>query len=295
MPASGTDLPPELLNRILDFIAPSTRTERPPIPFNNRQLGLCSLTCRFWRRCQQFIFRRVWLRTHQDVLDIASFLDSPHSHIRDYIDVLDVSQRALCEPWIHLVHIILSPKLKPGSNPQRELALSGFHSPASYRTFRSIYATLPRPLPHAFCRFRIVRLLNVHFRSYKDFMCLVAEIPELEQLTCASLQWDLEPQVPPFHRPAPRLHVVTFSACTTTWSAIWLMVGPKRSSLPSPDGCQALSRDESSTIGALTRSVEAAVTANQSWHRGQQGYTGRLALRHGTDHVGKSTSCSLDQ
>lgn len=76
LPSQPARVPPELLDRILDFLDPRSSYEQPAVHGTRRELSRCALTCQsFASRCQRQLFRSVTSRSEQDVIQLTAFMN----------------------------------------------------------------------------------------------------------------------------------------------------------------------------------------------------------------------------
>lgn len=181
MAATGADLPPELLDIILRY----TGTDRngrymssyhTPSWEMKRSLSAFSLVCRYWaRHCRSNIFRRITLRSAEDVTTFVSILDcmpvSDVTPVYELIEQLSVSQRSTYEkpPWLYLVPLRVFPRLPM----LRDIEfISDEDIPSGHRSLQPHSRVL---LYHVGCSTpNDIKLTNVHFDDAAEFSRIVS-------------------------------------------------------------------------------------------------------------------------
>lgn len=116
--ASATDLPPEITSRIVELLSgrqPETWERNssetcPPLELSKRELGRCSLVCKFWAGfLRRDIFRRLALRNLEDGNQFCSFITSPsvnvetRSSLARLVQRIDLYYDLASPPWVHRI------------------------------------------------------------------------------------------------------------------------------------------------------------------------------------------------
>lgn len=143
--ATGADIPPELVYRILSLLATGY--------YSKEGLAACSQVCRYWARyLRPLLFKNITLRSLDDIVKILEFLDAdvmepplaqcigPGIYIR-----LRGSQPA---PWVH--HI---PRLSRRLTSKVFISLTEIGADTSRNTRTQTHLafySLPRALPRTF-------------------------------------------------------------------------------------------------------------------------------------------------
>lgn len=181
----------------------------------------------FWAtHCRPPLFRLLRIRSREDVYELSSLItDSQHqlagvASMDSYMETLMVAPSEVREPWLHLVSSILRPKLPHHVSIYLGLEPSRF-APNPGQAIHSIHHLLPKSLPGIYSQFHSLYLSDVRFRTLKDFVRLVSEMPVLHQLRCTRLTWDKSPHTLDGWYPArfPRsLDSVDAEDCTDNWA-----------------------------------------------------------------------------
>lgn len=235
-------VPPELFKDIILYLV---SIDRPLSRKEKREIGQCSLVCRYWEQyCRSLMFENITLRSFdeaQHLLDVAPAAAlgvRNGSYIRDIAADAQVPSRA----WIHLPLYMLAPKILPYTRGWT-LSISGAanasipekdrHSP------RSAFFGLPRSLPVTHGPSHL-KFTGLRFRTFSDLVSFVASfLPsafsdqqalflELHSIDVAdrdALAPDVTP--PPFRgayrRWQKRIEKIQTSRMPA-WPLVWLMV-----------------------------------------------------------------------
>ncbi|PSS38087.1 hypothetical protein PHLCEN_2v67 [Hermanssonia centrifuga] len=166
---SGANIPEDLFERILDFLDEEIKPDTSLMweeGRKRRELVGCSLTCRYWaRRCQPRIFEHTRLQSEDDMCQLLSFLESPLSHLSDYIKHLYLIQHT-SKSWILLLPLRLL-SLSPTIN----LEIRGDWDETHIKRFghlRSIHYMLPRAHPEFSSHISYLNLTYLRFRRFDD-------------------------------------------------------------------------------------------------------------------------------
>ncbi|PSS38088.1 hypothetical protein PHLCEN_2v68 [Hermanssonia centrifuga] len=233
--ATGANVPEDLFERVLVFLDEEVTSawhwdnEREK---RKRELGRCSLTCRYWaRRCQPRIFEHIRLPSKYCLDQLLSLLESPLSHVSDYIKHLYLIQHTSdSKSWIHLVPLQLVPKLS--LNPTINLDFQGGWGEAYNKRsghLRSIYYTLHSARPEFSSHISDINLYNLQFRSFADLAHLVGELRSLQTLQCRRVGWS-SPVPENYIIPVcpPSLNRVKMYECTENAAGVLFLIGRQR-------------------------------------------------------------------
>lgn len=240
MPVTGSEIPPELFERILyqltgQPLSGDRRGQLDPITKRNqrwrwdsvdkRELGNCALVCKYWAaQCRPKLFYAVTLRSREDVFTLLAILDSPLGPVTGPIN-LRLVQQYPCVPWIHLL-----PPLHAMRRIYYDQCLSVTAAgpvPASSGSIRSIHTALPRSPPTFSQRINSLKLYSFHFRSFSNFVHSISELRHLEDLDCQEVTWsgDMPMQSLPSRKSRVSLIDVSMTNCTVETCAVWLLMG----------------------------------------------------------------------
>ena len=201
--ASGGDLPPEIINHIVQSFGDDG--------VHKRGLSTCSLTCRYWAQSIiPILFDHLTLRSAEDVAQLKAFLDAPRRlgiSLAEHIHGLAVEcSGPQSRPWLHhlwdiskrisgahLFHYIHIDNVSLAT-VKRELS---FHQP----TCGSF--CLPRSLPLVcYSPIRELHISNLVFNSRADLFKLTDSLPALWQYTCVNITFR-RPAFVSYRRPLP--------------------------------------------------------------------------------------------
>lgn len=226
--ATGNDIPPELIQRILENVPAGGwidggAEDRP----SRRSFCICGLVCRYWAAYfQRRLFVSITLRSREDLLALCAFLQTPNSRIREYLQTLNLESAPRASPWIHLLPTVLY-RLFSQPQPQSKLKLIS-SSPGAYTAGRSIHTTISRSVPLFSARLRALTLKDLQFRNVDALLHLVWELPDLNSFTGDKLTW---PPTMPLSRlywkrrqraPSGPGVCVELRSCSGYWPAVWL-------------------------------------------------------------------------
>lgn len=192
---SATDLPPEVTARIVELLSsrqPDTWERNssetcPPLELSKRELGRCSLVCKFWAGfLRRGIFRRLSLRTLEDGDQFCFFITSPsagaeRSHAR-LVQQLDLYYDLAGPPWVH--RIFMS-RCKLDQRVEIYVTVSDSSDSSSPVLVRSIYHSLPRSLPPQMTHLKGLSLRGLSFAdssSLRRFLISV-DLPSWPKIT----------------------------------------------------------------------------------------------------------------
>lgn len=170
---SATDLPPEITARIVELLSgrqPDTWERNsletcPPLELSKRELGRCSLVCKFWAGfLRRDIFRRLALRTLEDGDQFCSFITSPspgaESSVARLVQRLDLYYDLAGPPWVHRIFVS---RCKLDQRVETYVTVSDSSDSLSPVLVRSIYHSLPRSLPPQMTHIKGLSLLGLSF------------------------------------------------------------------------------------------------------------------------------------
>lgn len=232
--ATASDLPEELFERILDFIEFRDIYHEDIVQMSKKDIGSCALVCRYWaHRCRPRIFKELTLRCRKDVQELCKLLDEPNTKILTYISDIILHHQGTGEPWVHLVPILLRPRL---SDNFAWLVLK-VDSPASEgHAFKSPFEGLPgNTIPRSLALFTSLTLTNLKLRAFRDLYQLVGQLPPLRELSCTNITWPAVTLSDVLVLPSPRisccLGIMSISKCTSIRPFLRMLFGPRRSHL----------------------------------------------------------------
>ena len=194
MPATGADIPSELLSRIINHLRPIITNVTPYDEDHRARQGLaaCSLVCRHWSNVispMLFEFIDLWsledIRFLLDVIDKGkasrSFLLNSIQTILLHEGVRDVSRS---RPWLHHAHALSArlPRVSFNCVIYREL-YDGGASAWVYSPFRS----LPRILPLSILPLTHLTLSRLQFASKTELARFIHSFPTLKECWCYQL------------------------------------------------------------------------------------------------------------
>ena len=154
-------------------------------------LGSCTLVCRYWGSLlRKVLFSRVQLRSEQDFSSLLGMLSIPgHAtpSISSCLQMVIVLQYGpwKTSPWVHRLSHIQNHSL---NTLDWAISLRDFDDPRMAR--RLLEGTLPRTLPGSTFVVEILALRNIHFRSVRDLVRAVGDLPTVTCLRCDHLSFD---------------------------------------------------------------------------------------------------------
>lgn len=199
MPATVTDLPAELVSRVLEFLSgawPTTfewggmYTPGSQVALDKRETGNCALVCRYWAAAiRRWSFAKVRLQTEDDANTLISFVTFPHTpdlSFSPHIHSITIIQKITDSPWAR--KIFIHKKAFPNVT-EIKLELQG--DPASTdrhikvaRPIRSILPQLPKTLPPCTLTFPTVgycETKDVVFRNRGDLNAFLRSVRQLDR------------------------------------------------------------------------------------------------------------------
>lgn len=252
--ATAADIPPELFESILSFLDENGNTGKLSngrflnyVSITKQDLGSISLVCRHWATiCRMKIFKRITLRSREDVYQLLSFLTTPASSLGRFVGTFRAEnphkpQNERSEPWLHLIPTLFPAVIAQRKYPDRHrtydyqgyvhvtVDMTGTPQPVN-GPMRSMHNLLPRAYPDFSAGVWHLVLTDIHFRAFNDLIHIVGEMRDLTHLACTRVTWD---QPPTLMLPLRRLLLtslfdVEMSECTHNWAALWLAAGYKR-------------------------------------------------------------------
>ncbi|EKM55095.1 uncharacterized protein PHACADRAFT_143002 [Phanerochaete carnosa HHB-10118-sp] len=199
--ATGADLPPELLSRILDYLNPPDKiqtTNAPQFEFSwdeyhrlKRGLAAPSLVCKHWSEATRpLLFSRLHLRSAEDVHFLRNVVDNPcfkTSSLSKAIQVVQINLEATqTRPWLHHVYWL-------SSRLQETTFIYAITSSADDSTsmvgHRDLFRSLPRVPPPSILRLSTLVITRLRFASTTEFARFVDSIPSLQRLLCDGLSF----------------------------------------------------------------------------------------------------------
>ncbi len=236
---TGANIPEDLFETILDFLDEEIELAMTRFDYGEkekknkkRELGRCSLTCRYWaRRCQPRIFEHIYLRSKRDLEQLLSLLESPSSHISGYIKRLYLTQKSShFKSWVYLVSLQLVPKfsLIPTINLHFDGPWEETHT-KQFGHLRSIHFMLPSARPEFSSHISHLTLYRLRFRCFEDLAHLVGELRALRRLKCTFVRWS-SPMPENYVIPVcpPSLDSVAIYGCTDDAIGVLFLMGRRR-------------------------------------------------------------------
>jgi hypothetical protein len=236
MPTTALVLPAELIRRVADEIVNTsvvglvavddTRNLWPLVEV----LSQCSLTCRYWCGIfRQYIFYEITLHSHEEIVELAALIESSHSNIAEYIEVLRVEiQGKQTAPWLHHVFVL---RQKLPNCKRTTLDVDNPLLDSSVRSLTTLHPLLPTTVPAYYSDFASLVLSTHRFNDFTELLRLVRRTPALEDLTCSVLTWNAHTPVHNMERPlrfSARLRDVSTVACQDDASMLWLLTTDKK-------------------------------------------------------------------
>lgn len=171
------DLPAELITRIVEILSGrqpeswggNRYKSYPPLHLSNRELGNCSLICRYWAKIlRPEMFRRLVLGTSEDGRLLHSFVESPVSPelaIGPFVWYVKIECNLADHPWLHLV-LMSRAKFVNTNEIHVEIFDTSLNSGSPPILARSIHHFLPHPLPPSITRVKTLHLRGLSFANY---------------------------------------------------------------------------------------------------------------------------------
>jgi hypothetical protein len=219
-------LPPELFDGIIKSYTTIGGPGVNPalaVQMTKRELGACSLTCRFWaRKCRPQILSFISLRSHEDFKQLLHLIDSA-------MEIEDIPSLAQCieeievihsgpwaVPWFHRIHRELTARDVDLDPDRISLEIKGAYVPESVRSSetqsneaqpndaetkgyapRSLSTSLPRTLPRSLYSHGRLDLSDMRIRTVKDMLRLIDTQADLSFIAWKRLTFDEGATVPP--------------------------------------------------------------------------------------------------
>lgn len=230
------NIPPELFQRIIENLCSAPELKK-------HDLGLCSLTCRYWAATiRPDIFRELTLRSRDDAIAFLQFI-RPEStttvaSFGAYVQKLSLEQliRPHGVPWMHLVALASGggPPLLPKLSKVVVMLMGGDRTQSAFPT--SIYADIPRSIPPSAIHPSELLLITGRFRRFEDILALSRSAPSSASMDFQSLSWDdvdrltassaLTTRAMLWNRaPHSSSRTIRLRNCTAMWPLIWLTLG----------------------------------------------------------------------
>ena len=226
-------LPSEIVDYIVEIIAWRKVSDAfdiheedvPPIVFANKQeLGLLSLTCRYWaKRCRPHIFKHAILHSLGELHALVDILE--HAKLDDIPSVLDCLERVYVVqtgrwtvPWLHHVYAALRGCIHRYIPIYLTLddtyILSDTNTSGGQYAPRLLSAHLPKTIPGDAYHFYSLELSNLRFRRVPDLLSLLHNITVVREVTCTNVQFG-DPAMPTRRTRASEreLFLATVSRC----------------------------------------------------------------------------------
>ncbi|EKM59955.1 uncharacterized protein PHACADRAFT_206170 [Phanerochaete carnosa HHB-10118-sp] len=198
--ATGADLPPEMLSRILYYLTPpDTCKNRASHSFElswkkylrlKSGLATPSLVCKHWSEAiRPLLFSRLGLRSAEDVRMLRNVIDSPRfrtSSLSGAIQRVSIQQEAAqTKPaWLHHVHWLTSRLQETLFHCYITSPTDGSHSMIGHR---DLFRSLPRVPPLYSLRLTGLVLRKLQFASATEAALLIDGFPFLQRLACYQL------------------------------------------------------------------------------------------------------------
>ena len=145
---SGSDIPAELLRRILYFVTIDSRGNPRFAAWTSSQLrkedkqdiSACALACSDWaKQCRCLLYQEITLRSAQDIRTLTSFASKPPSSrftpVSHYIGRINVKCAVIAtEPWLHHLYPLLKLIHHPYDPKQRRYVYERSLPPAAAET-----------------------------------------------------------------------------------------------------------------------------------------------------------------
>ncbi|KAJ3559788.1 hypothetical protein NM688_g126 [Phlebia brevispora] len=249
--ATGSDVPVELLEKMLRYVDLNIQWAGHAVQMNKRDIGWASLVCSRWADIlRPRIFKTITLRNRGDVITLSSFVIHPLSHVAKYIEDIMILQSLTqypYQPWTHTLSTIHRPNF-----PKRwtSLVLSGPLPTGSFT--KGVCEMLPRSVPWQFSGIAYLQLSCLHFQKAGDLLRLPRDLPSLQFVDCRNVTWDNSPsdEMPPMSSYLSTSQVngryypgirYTLRRCTDNLAAVWfatLLAPRRRDSLEERDAYQ---------------------------------------------------------
>lgn len=224
MPATGTDIPPELWPRILEYVGTKAGGEGEDWERTRghglRDLKSCSLVCIDWEnRCRHIIFTGIWIRVRsQEQIESLDFYAKHGSNrlvpISHRIYRWTPEQTWASRSWCHLCYNS-SLHLKSHDTDGVDLTLVGpVPSSLPVSALHSPHWSIPRSMPACYISFTTLVLKDIHFPSLSSLFKLVRHFKSLCRLYLVRITWDQVEIMAPVPRSRITNLVVISHGCT---------------------------------------------------------------------------------
>ena len=207
------------------------------------------------------MFRRISLRSRQDLFFILSLAANPGSIAPRYVQWIHAVQKGTGAPWIHL----LCAKIRQGGSspafPSYQYHTIEFAGPeplASHFARTGVHASLPLQLPAFSSGVAKLVLSDLTLPNVGTVIRIAQQLPSLEFLLCESLSWvsppdkqDDAPSIPARHTIPAGSGTLGFQMnnCTHDWTVV-LISG---AFLSGQAFKSRLANEEFQAMGQLTR------------------------------------------
>lgn len=211
MPATGADIPPELLPRILDYVGTNDRGygwyryDDRNKGEGLRDLKSCSLVCVDWaNRCRPALFdRAITMRSQKDMESLnfcAKHGSKRITPIDHQIYRWGLEQTWTSQSWCHLRYTS-SFHLENDDTDGIDLKLVGpVPSSLPVSALHSPHWSLPRSMPACYTPFVDLTLTDIHFPSLSSLFKLARHFKLVEWLKLEKITWDqVEVMAPAMH------------------------------------------------------------------------------------------------
>lgn len=234
-------IPPELFDIIIDsFTEWPTFNPGLGVRMTKRELGACSLVCRYWaRRCRYWIFATLSVRSREDFNDLLHLIDTAHEMddippLTECIQDLQVQHAGpWTMPWFHRILKELTARgleLEPEniSLEVKEAYVPEVHhsedQTSSHYAPRSLSTSLPRTIPRSMFSHAMLALSDLRFRRVKDLLRLIDDQADLQQIAWTRLSFDAGTVVPPSRMRTRRSWESNETVSTSEWADVELEV-----------------------------------------------------------------------
>lgn len=196
-----------------------------------RTVSTCSRTCKYWLvELRPFLFERIILRSHDDLVFLLHLLTSKTSPIRDNIQHLEVQEMRYPFAWTHLVLRLLAGQVPSLVSLQYRYDV---HDSTTFAQKLPLFQL--RVLSASYPGLRSVHRLALsgfRFPSLGFLVRLVGGFDQLQTLHCERLSWPSRGFIPPQRHRSHlisnhALSVVTSASCVDRWSLLFLFCSPE--------------------------------------------------------------------
>ena len=251
--SSDTGPPPDIRSSILESIRFSEAFYSTGLLVARHELGMCAQVCHHWAKVlQPQLFECLTISSAGEIRQLGDILRTSLTGLARHDPNFKFEDSLSVHPFTHLASISIC-KRERVTIRLNELSIRGPLPSSRGLSLRSVHGRLPRSLPaRHFILLGELKLRDIHFRLFTDFIRLVSELPTLRTLVGIQLTWSqvLEPPLVPRAGASWRRHVgdnfcaVTLRDCTVGqhWPAL-LLIG--RKSLSDEPGTLTRQIDES--------------------------------------------------